>query len=658
MDNYGKIPDRSEISDEYKWRLEDMFASDSDWERECESLREYIGIFAGFQGRLSESASILLKCLEAQDDAASRCEMVYAYARMRRDEDNNNDKYQAYAGAAMTLYSEVMTATSYIAPEILAMSEETLRLFIEGDALDKTEGVIGGDESFKTKSAIGKDVPLITKGVIGGDESFKTKSAIGDDEFGKPGGLGIYSHFFNDLLRQKAHILSNREEEILAMASETLNSSSDIYTKFSNADLKFPNVTDDTGKEVELSEGRYVRLLESFDRQVRENTFKTLYATYGSFKNTIAASLSACIQKDRFVSAVRHYSSTIEAHLDADNVPVSVYDNLIETVNRNLSLLHRYIRLRRKALNIEKLHMYDLYVPMVAPTERRIPYDTALNLVVEGLSGLGEKYVEDVKRAVRSGWTDIYENLGKTRGAYSWGAYKSHPYVLMNYQGAIDDVMTLAHELGHAMHSYYTNLVQPYVYSGYKIFVAEVASTVNEALLINYLINDSDYARDAKEKAYLINRQLETFRGTLFRQTMFAEFERIIHKKSDNGESFSPELFSTIYKELNDKYFSSEVEVDSQIALEWARIPHFYNAFYVYQYATGISAATSLAKRISSEGSCGPSVDRYMKFLSSGGSDYPLELLKLAGVDMTVPAPVEEALQVFESSLYKLEELI
>ena len=424
----GRVPLRDEIGDKYKWRLEDMFATDSEWERECEALKASFDSIAAYRGRLSGSAETLFECLQAQDDISSRCEMVYAYARMRRDEDNNIDKYQVFAASAMSLYSDVMAAMSYIAPEIIAMEDGLVEKY------------------------------------------------LGEDATGT--GLGAYRHFIEDLMRQKAHILSDREEEIMAMAAEPLSSSSDIYTKFSNADLKFPNVRDDKGNEVELSEGRYVRLLESHDRQVRRDTFSALYSTYGLYKNTIAASLSASIKKDHFVSTVRHYRSTIEACLDADNVPVPVYDNLIETVNQNLPLMHRYLRLRKKALKLDALHMYDLYVPIVEAADKHVPYDAAAGLILEGLAPLGKRYIEDLESALRPGWADVYENVGKTRGAYSWGAYRAHPYILLNYQNTIDDVLTFAHELGHAMHTYYTNLAQPYVYSDYKIFVAEVACMV------------------------------------------------------------------------------------------------------------------------------------------------------------------------------------
>jgi oligoendopeptidase F len=420
-----------------------------------------------------------------------------------------------------------------------------------------------------------------------------------------------------------------------------------------NADMKFPDIEDENGNLVELSEGRYIRFLENADRGVRERAFRGLYGTYEKYRNAIGAALSSSIKKDRFMATVRKYESSIGMFLDDDMIPVELYDRLIETVDANLDLLHRYLRLRKRALRLDELHMYDLYTPIVAAPERDITYEQAVWLVREGLTPLGGRYLSDLKNAFSKGWIDVYENASKTKGAYSWGAYLSHPYILMNFQNHVDDVLTLAHELGHAMHSFYTNAGQPFIYSNYKIFVAEVASTVNESVVLEHMIDITD---DPTEKAYLLNLQLETIRGTLFRQTMFAEFERIVHGMARDGYALTPDTFSVVYKELNDKYFADEVSVDMEIAMEWGRIPHFYRAFYVYQYATGISAAISITRKIKSEGT--PAVNGFMEFLASGDSDYPLELLKRAGVDLTTPEPVEGAMRAFEAALTELEKLI
>ena len=595
----SKVPKRSEIDPRYKWSLEDVYADDGQWEVEHQQLAKEFPTIITLQGHLTESADNVLACLKLRDDLCSRCEKLFTYAKMRRDEDNTQSRYQAFTDKAMTLFSDAMAACSYIEPELLSAGRDTLDIFMSEN----------------------KD-------------------------------LALYGHFFDELFRQKDHILSAREEALLAMASDPLSAASDIYTKFTNADLQFPPVHNEDGVEIELTEGRYVRLLENPNRSVRQETFTALYQTYERYKNTTAASLSASIRSDKFFAAARNYPSDIDMYLDSDLVPTSLYDSLIETVDSYLPLLHRYLRLRKKLLGVDELHMYDLYTPIITGTDRHIGYQKAGELLLSGLSVLGDDYVRDLEHALTSGWIDVYENENKTRGAYSWGSYHSHPYVLMNYQNTLDDVLTLAHELGHALHSYYTNRAQPFVYSEYKIFVAEVASTVNESIMLRSMIRDTS---DPREKAYLLNRQLETIRGTLFRQTMFAEFERIIHHNVLEGEPLTPDSLSATYKALNDKYFAAEVSVDPQIALEWSRIPHFYNAFYVYKYATGISAATSLTKQLVSGDP--EAVKRYRAFLASGCRDYPLNLLKAAGVDLTTPEPIIDAMDIFKAALDELEAL-
>ena len=595
-----KLPGRDEIDAKYKWVLEDIYENNEKWEEDFEKVRKLSEDIKKFKGTLGESDARLLECLRLCDDMLSMNEKVFVYARMRKDEDNSNATYQALADRAATLSTEVYASVSFMVPEIISIPEERLLGFLD-----------------------------------------KNKE------------LQLYRHFINDILRQKKHTLSEREEEILALSSEIAQTSRDVFTMFNNADIKFPNIRDENGEEVELTKGRYIRFLESKDRRVRKDAFHSLYSTYKKFENTLAASLIGNIKKNRFYSSVRKYGSCLEASLDSDNISVDVYDNLIETVNKNLPLLHRYLRLRRKALKLDELHMYDLYVPIVAEPKEDIPYEEALKMVEKGLQPLGNQYIGYLKKGFESGWIDVYESQGKTGGAYSWGAYKTHPYVLLNYQNTINDVFTLAHEMGHALHSYYTNKTQPYIYSEYKIFVAEVASTVNESLLMQHLLKNT---QDKTEKAYLLNHYLEEFRGTVFRQVMFAEFEKIIHAKVEQGEALTAETLSKIYYDLNLKYFGAEVTVDEDIAMEWARIPHFYTSFYVYKYATGFAAATSISQQILNEGR--PAVERYINFLSSGGSDYRLELLRKAGVDLSTPEPVQDALNVFGEVLDELEKLI
>jgi len=595
-----RLPKREEIDDKYKWRLEDIYSTDEDWDKDCEKVAGLVNSISRFRGRLGESAATLLECLSEFVELSSLVEKNFVYARMRRDENNANQKYQAFTDKAVKLLTEAQAAISFINPELISMDEKKLYGFLE----ENRE-------------------------------------------------LGIYKQFIDDSLRRREHVLSQREEEILALSGEMAEAASDIFTMFNNADIKFPYIKDAEGNEVELTKGRYIKFLESTDRRVREDAFHALYSTYGKMKNTLAASLSSNVKRNRFYATVRKYPSALEASLDDENISPDVYNNLIDTVNKNLHLLHRYVDMRKKALKLDELHMYDLYVPIVKEPEGEISYDAACQMVLQGLKPMGEEYTGYLEKAFKSGWIDVYENEGKTSGAYSWGTYLTHPYVLLNYQGTINDVFTIAHEMGHALHSFYTNMTQPYIYSEYKIFVAEVASTVNESLLLNYLINNSE---DEAYKAYLINHYLETFRGTVFRQTMFAEFEKIIHEKDAKGESLTTQDLCDIYYELNKKYFGENIVIDEDIAMEWARIPHFYNSFYVYKYATGFSAAQSLSQQILTEGK--PAVGRYINFLKSGSSDYPLELLKKAGVDLTTPKPVEEAMKVFDDMLDRMEKYI
>jgi oligoendopeptidase F len=594
------LPKRDEIDEKYKWKLEDIYPDEEIWEADFKRAQQYNTEIVKYKGTLSESAEQLLGCLNLCDEMMALNDKLYVYARMRRDEDNSNPKYQGLTDRIASLGTETYASISFIIPEIISIDEKTL------------------------------------KGYINSNEKLK-----------------IYDRYFDEILRQKEHILSEKEEEILALASDITGSPSDIFNMFNNADIKFPYIKDEEGELVELTKGRYIKFLESKDRRVRRDAFQALYDTYGKFSNTLATALNNNIKVNKFYATVRKYDSCIQASLDSDNISTRVYDNLVKTVDNNLHLLHRYLKLRKRALDLPEINMYDLYVPIVDEPAKTIPYEEAVNIVKKGLVPLGEKYINDLDHAFSKGWIDVFENQGKTSGAYSWGTYLTHPYVLLNYQGTINDVFTIAHEMGHAMHSFYTNKTQPYIYSDYKIFVAEVASTVNESLLMRYMLEN---ANDKRDKAYLLNHYLEEFRGTLFRQTMFADFEKTIHQKVENGEALTASEFCRIYRELNERYFGQDVVVDKEIEMEWARIPHFYSSFYVYKYATGISAAVSLSNQILTEGK--PAVDRYLEFLASGSSDYPLELLKKAGVDLSTPKPIEDAMKVFEKTLGELEALI
>ncbi len=594
------LPKRSEIDDGSKWKLENIYPDNNEWERDYNKIKELLSEIKKFNGTLEKSADNLLDCLKLRDRLLSIGEKLFVYARMKRDEDNTNPVYQALTDRAMALVTNLNAEISFIEPEIISMDESVLKEYIDR----KSE-------------------------------------------------LQIYRHFFDDILRQKKHTLSQREEELLALTSEIAQAPADIFLMLNNADIKFPFIKDENGEMVELTKGRYIKFLESTDRRVRKDAYESLYSVYEKFQNTFAASLSNSIKKDLFFAKVRKYNSSLDASLNYDNISTDVYDNLIKTIDDNLHLLHRYVDIRKKAMGLEKLYMYDLYVPVVKEPINYIDYQKACSIVEKGLYPLGPEYLNYLKQAFCSGWIDVYENEGKTSGAYSWGTYLTHPYVLLNFQSSIKDVFTIAHELGHALHTFYANKTQPYVYSEYRIFVAEVASIVNEFLIMDYLLKNS---KNKEEKAYLLNNHLEDFRGTLFRQTMFAEFEKIIHDSMSRGEALTCDALSDKYSGLNKKYYGDSVIVDDEISMEWARIPHFYTSFYVYKYATGFSAAASLSKQIIEEGE--PAVKRYIKFLGSGGSDYPLDLLKTAGVDLTTPAPIEDTLKKFESILEEFEAML
>ncbi|WP_394136744.1 oligoendopeptidase F [Cytobacillus oceanisediminis] len=596
-----KLPARSEIAAEDTWRLEDVFSTDNDWDKEYKVVEKLIPEAGKYQGKLGENAETLYEALQFQDHLLSRLGKLYTYAHMRYDQDTTNSFYQGMDDRIKNLYSEAASTLAYIVPELLAVDEQKIGGFLE----EKKE-------------------------------------------------LQLYKHSLEEINLQRPHVLSAEQEALLAQASEVLGASSNTFGMLNNADLEFPSIKDENGEEVEITHGRFIRFLESDDQRVRHDAFKAVYGTYGKFRNTFASTLSGNIKKDNFNAKIRNYDSARHAALAANNIPESVYENLVNTVNNNLHLLHRYVKLRKKVLGVDELHMYDLYTPLVKEVKMEIPYDEAKDLILKGLKPLGGDYLNILKEGFENRWVDVHENKGKRSGAYSSGTYGTNPYILMNWQDNVNNLFTLAHEFGHSVHSYYTRKHQPYPYGNYSIFVAEVASTCNEALLNDYLLKTID---DDKKRLYLLNHYLEGFRGTVFRQTMFAEFEHMIHKKAQNNEALTADSLTKEYYELNKKYFGEEdIVIDEEIGLEWSRIPHFYYNYYVYQYATGFSAATALSKQILEEGQ--PAVDRYIEFLKSGSSDYPIEVLRKAGVDMTSSKPIEDACKVFEDKLNEMESLL
>ena len=595
-----RLKSRGEISEDHKWHLEDIFADNNQWEQEFSQVEKLLGEGEKFEGHLVDTPDTLIACFEWMDDLSLRLGEVYSYARMRRDEDNRQATYQALTDRAGALAVKVGSATSFVIPELLAMPEGRL-------------------------------------------EEFRARTSK----------LELYKQALDDILRKKEHILSSAEEKLLAEVGELAEAPSAIFSMANNADLKFPSIVDETGQAVELTKGNFIQFMESHKQSVRKAAFETLYGTYEKQRNTWAATLNASVKSDVFFAKARRYPSAIEASLDDDRVPIKVYDSLIETVREFLPQMHRYIQLRKKALKLNELHMYDIYVPIVPETTMTITFEEAKAMVLEGLRPLGQDYLQILEDGFRKKWIDVYENEGKTSGAYSWGTYRSHPYVLLNHQDTLNSMFTLAHEMGHSLHTFFSNREQPHLYAGYKIFVAEVASTLNEALVMEYLLETT---KDPKILAYLINHYLEQFRGTIFRQTMFAQFEKKVHSVVEEGGALTADNLSEIYRDLNAVYYGAEVILDPEIALEWARIPHFYNAFYVYKYATGFSAAIAFARAILDEGE--PAVTRYLQFLSGGSSDYPIELLRKAGVDMETPVPVRNALQVFSGLVERLETLL
>lgn len=595
MSDNNQLPIREEVQQQDKWRIEDLYSSDTVWEQDFTKMQEMTEEFRKYQGTMGQSAEKLFTVLQKQDELNQLMENIYVYASQRNHEDMANGTYQQLFGRAQSLMVQVSDVISFVEPELLAIPEEKLEQFFQEEER-----------------------------------------------------LSLYKRYVDEKLRVKKHILSEEMEAVLAKASEIGKAPQNIFQMFNNADIDFGTVHDEKGNEVQLSHGRYVQFLESHDQKVRKEAFEKLYTAYDKFRNTLAAAFSANLQQELFFAQMRNYDSSRAAALDYSNIPLEVYDSLIEAVHRNLPLMYKYVDIRKKVLGVDELHMYDVYVPLVEQTNQKYTFTEAKELVRKGLSVLGDDYLKILDEGFDNGWIDVYENQGKRSGAYSWGAYGTHPYVLMNYNGSLNHVFTLAHEMGHAIHSYHSDEVQPYPYAGYRIFVAEVASTCNEALLIHYLM---EHAEDEAEQAYLVNYFLDQFKGTLFRQTMFAEFEKIVHEKNQQGESLTADSLCDIYYNLNKLYFGDNIVCDRQIEMEWSRIPHFYTPFYVYQYATGFSAAIAISSKILA-GEPGI-LEKYKKFLSGGSSMDCIDLLKICGVDMTRPEPVDGALRVFEEYLEK-----
>lgn len=590
---------RIEQKIEDTWCLEDMFESDDFWEEEFGRLQRMIFQYEDFEGTLGESADRLLEYLKFNDETNLLMERLYVYANMRYHQDMANSMYQEFAARVQKLMVEMSGASAFAEPEILEITTEKINVF-----------------------------------------------------FNENPELETYKRYISEILRGKNHTLDKKTETILAKSRQMANAAENIFSMYNGADIKFPSITTEEGEEIEITHGNFVPLLESTDREVRKAAFEGVYETYGKMRNTLAATFAANLDQANFYAQVRNFSSAREMYLYGSNIPESVYDNLIETVHKNMDKMHKYVSLRKKILDVSELHMYDLYTPIAKAPDTKYSFEAAKDIVLEGLAPMGEEYIKVLEEGFDNRWIDVYENEGKRSGAYSWGAYGTHPYVLMNYHGTLDHVFTLAHEMGHAIHSYYSDANQPYVNAGYKIFVAEVASTCNESLLIQHLLKITE---DEEEKTYLINHFLEQFKGTLYRQTMFAEFEKIAHSMVQNGEGVTADRLCGIYYNLNKEYFGDDIVIDKEIELEWARIPHFYNPFYVYQYATGLSAAIALSKRILEEGK--PAVEDYMKFLTGGSSQDPIELLKIAGVDMTSSEPIETALELFGNLLEELQKI-
>lgn len=591
------VPDRSQVDKAETWDVEAIFTNDEAWEETFRKIEAAVPTLTTFQGRLGESADVFLEAQKTVEEVSIDFGKLYVYSHLKHDENTANPTYMALQSRAMALGAQLGAALSWMEPELAALPDETLDSFLNSS----------------------------------------------DD-------LKVYAHMIDDLRRSRAHILSDKEERLLAQLSPVTGASSETFGILNNADLTFPEIKDENGHTVEITHSRYGKMMESQDRRVRQEAFQKLYSVYGQFKNTLATTLTGNTKGHNISADIRGFKSAREQALFSNAIPESVHENLIQTVNDNLGLLHRYVELRKKILAVDELHSYDLYVSLLPDVDMNVSIEEARDISLKALAPLGEDYVAIVEKAFTDRWIDFAENRGKRSGAYSSGTYGTFPYILMNWQGTLDNLFTLVHELGHSVHSYYTRSEQPYTYANYSIFLAEIASTTNENLLTEYLLKTQT---DPKVRAYVINHYLDGFKGTVFRQTQFAEFEHQIHKDDQNGVALTAEYMTKFYAEMNQRYYGPALTSDPEIGLEWSRIPHFYYNYYVYQYSTGFSAATAFFKAITEEGQ--PAVDRYLSFLKAGSSAYPLDVLKTAGLDMSSPEPIEAAMKVFERYLDELE---
>ncbi|EJT6500443.1 oligoendopeptidase F [Clostridium perfringens] len=599
MSEVKKLRIRDEIPESDKWRIDKIYETPAKWNEELNKLKEEAPKLKDFEGKLGNKED-LKAFLLLNEKLSRKLGKLYVYAHMRSHEDTSNPEMQSLVNKIDPYSAEFSSYTAYFVPEILSLKEGTIENFINED----------------------KD-------------------------------LKQYKIYFEMILNEKPHILSKEVESVLASVSDCLGAPESIYSMLTNSDMTFGEIVDESSRKVELTEGNYISFIKSKDRKVREAAFKLLFGTYKKYENTLATSLTSSIKNFVFESKTRKYNSSLEASLKPNNIPVEVYYNALKTVDENMDALHRYVRIKKKLLNLEEIHMYDLYVPVIECKKEHLEYKDAISLVEEGLKPLGKEYLDIFNEGINEGWIDVYENKGKRSGAYSWGSYDTMPYVLLNYNYELNDASTLAHEMGHSIHSYYTRKTQPYIYGDYSLFCAEVASTTNEILLIHHLIEKET---DKNKKLYLINQELEQIRTTVFRQLMFAEFELKTHEAIENGESITSEVLCKMWKDINIKYFGEDMNVDEEISIEWARIPHFYSDFYVYQYATGYAAASSFANSILSKGE--EAVEKYKGFLKAGGSMYPIDTLKMAGVDMTTSKPLKDTLDRFNELLDMLEEII
>ena len=593
------LPKREDIPDTYKWKLSDIYESEAKWEDEFKLIKIRLPEIAAFRGRLGESAATLLDCFKLRDELSITLGKLVVYANMKSHENTAESKYQGLSNRVSTLSVEFSSVTSFITPEILSIPDEKLKEYVEDPAL--------------------KD----------------------------------YAFGLKELLRQRGHVLSQAEESILARTGDMAGIADNVFSMLTNADMHFPSIKDENGKSIDMSEERAVSYLRSRKRDVRKAAFNSLYKPYLEMKNTLGATFDGMLRTSKFYAEVRKYDSPLSAALDGDNIPESVYSSLVDTLESNLAPMHRYMTMRKKVLRVKELHMYDLYTPLVREPFNDISWSEAKQMMYDSLAPLGNEYLAQVKEGLDSGWVDVFPNKGKRSGAYSWGSYGTHPYIFMNYTNSLNDVSTLVHEMGHSIHSYYSRRSQPYATADYCIFTAEVASTTNEVLFLSHLISATE---DKRKKLYLLNRRLENIRTTVYRQTMFASFEHEVHRRAATGDDTTPDGLRSLWYDLNRKYYGPDIVIDEALKMEWARIPHFYNPFYVYQYATGYSAATALAKDILEKGK--PARDKYLSFLSMGGSDYPINLLKHAGVDMSTPAPVKAVVKIFVETLDDMQKLL